>query len=93
MESKKSSELSTQNELRRLQRQLREAGEAVNDTATKDGKQRVRLLPIYNVKFIFSTIFILCGMSSLTDDLQYAIEYPSEDGTLYLSLHGYPRPT
>lgn len=37
VEAKKSSELSTQNELRRLQRQLREAGEAVTDTATKDG--------------------------------------------------------
>ena len=38
VETKKSNEISTQNELRRLQRQLREASDAANDTETKDGR-------------------------------------------------------
>ena len=37
VETKKSQEISRENELRRLQRQLREASEAANDTETKDG--------------------------------------------------------
>ena len=37
VETKKSQEISRENDLRRLQRQLREASEAANDTETKDG--------------------------------------------------------
>ena len=31
-------------------------------------------------------------LNSLTDDLQYTIEYPSHDGSLFSSLHGHPHP-
>jgi hypothetical protein len=45
VETKKSNEISNQNELRRLQRQLREASDAANDTESKDGSCPPLVLP------------------------------------------------
>ena len=65
VETKKSNEISNQNELRRLQRQLREASEAANDTETKDGRssslfgaESSRI--IYILLSIALTIFSYC---------------------------------